>query len=190
MEGKLNRFFVSLSKSEWENFLNLNKNYYNDLNNMRIFDYPSPYYDKGIQCVVPYRLGYHSSEEFKYTCKVEQIIGWCLMTRHQNGFIRFSYLRKILDKQIIADYPFVTPYILRLLGEYVSEIWDYIFENQYLLHCKEVNSFVINNFDFMDLNLQRNISYSYLYYRSNIVTDKFVSNGCAVLQNLLRCASS
>lgn len=189
MESKLNRFFVSLSKFEWESFLNLNKNYYNDLNNIRIFDYPSPYNDKGIQCVVPYRLGYQSSEEFKYTCKVEQIIGWCLMTRHQNGFIRFNYLKKILDKQIITTYPFVIPYILRLLGEYVSEIWDYIFENLNLLKCKEVILFTMNNLDFIDKNIQRNISYSYLYYRNNIIPGKYVSNGYSVLQDLLRYAN-
>lgn len=185
MEEKTNEFFASLSDAEWERFLVSNDDYYDDLNNKHILDYPSPYYFDGRQCNIPYRLGYKSSESFKYTNKIEQVVGWCLMTRHHNGYVRLDYLKRILDTEIIIAYPFVIPYIIRMLGEYVSEIWDYIFENQIELRCDEVKSFVVNNLAFIEKNIQRNISYSYLYYSNKIIPGRYISNGYTVFEELL-----
>ncbi|MFL6061476.1 MAG: hypothetical protein ACJ72E_09610 [Marmoricola sp.] len=91
----------------------------------------------------------------------------CLYTRHNDGFVRQTALRRVLT----AEHPWTVPFVLQLLGEYVIEICEDIqrFAEVQLATrpawAREVRSFAGENPDFIVLTRQRATSYWECYYR-------------------------
>jgi hypothetical protein len=50
--------------------------------------------------------------------QLQQGVAWCLGTRHHSGYVREGCLRKMLA----APQPWMAPFIVQLIGEYVVEI--------------------------------------------------------------------
>ena len=85
----------------------------------------------------------------------------CLYTRHHNGFVRETRLRRI----IMSEHEWTIPFILQLLGEYVVEILYVIEENMNQFDSDRFRSFINNNRDFYFKTRQRVMSYWNCYYR-------------------------
>jgi hypothetical protein len=69
---------------------------------------------------IPYRI-YNpeaSQEVIASLSPTQQMMLHCLFTRHHDGFVRQRHLFPILDD----DKPWVVPYVVALIGEYVVEI--------------------------------------------------------------------
>jgi hypothetical protein len=50
--------------------------------------------------------------------QLQQGIAWCLGTRHHNGYVR----EECLSQMLAAPQPWMAPFIVQLIGEYVLEI--------------------------------------------------------------------
>jgi len=90
-----------------------------------------------------------------------KILALCLGSRHWDGFIREECIRELLQ----FDRPWITPFIIQLLGEYVIQIVRLIAEK--ILHAsKEIyGEFVRENSAFLATTKRRAISYWGCYYR-------------------------
>jgi hypothetical protein len=98
---------------------------------------------------------------------LEALVAAGIYSRHHNGFVRQRWLGRLLD----ADKPWVAPFIVQLLGEYVIEICYDIarFARSELpahsaLH-QHLSAFLHDNPRFAELTRQRAISYWERYYR-------------------------
>jgi hypothetical protein len=100
------------------------------------------------------------SRKFVLT-NVQQNIVDCFYTRHCNGYIRERYLKEIVQ----LDYEWVVLYVIQLLGEYVIEILQVIYENLNQRNLSNYKKFIKNNSEFYELTRQRMISYWDCYYR-------------------------
>ena len=58
--------------------------------------------------------------------EIQQEMLLCLFTRHHSGYVREKCLQQIISSQ----QKFVVPYILELLGDYVIEIVNCIYQNR------------------------------------------------------------
>ena len=124
---------------------------------------PFRVYVEGEEIAIPERiyLGQNVSG-LKSLSPLQQEIISCFFTRSYNGYVREEYLKHI----ITANQPWVVPFVIRLLGEYVIEILQVIYENfkkiDIQLYCK----FIEENPMFYEITKQRVISYWDCYYRS------------------------
>ena len=89
------------------------------------------------------------------------LIPYCLYTRHNDGYVRQRHLIKLLR----AEEPWIVPFILRLLGEYVVEILEVLQEHRDVMRGELYSEFTEQNPDFVALTKQRIVSYWDLYYR-------------------------
>lgn len=103
---------------------------------------------------------YQHSIEGKLTQK-QKLIMDCFFTRHYNGFIREAYLKKIL----FHKESWIVPFVIELLGEYVSEILDVIYKNLDRLSVKNFTDFINENMSYYEYIKYRVISYWDCYYR-------------------------
>ena len=124
--------------------------------------YRATYCWQGARYYVPYRLGYEKSEGCQVTSEIEQVMAWCLASRHNDGRERERALRQLLD---CADLPFVIPYLLRPLSEYVLEIYRLLMDQRHRLSRPLLCDFYRQNSAFFDLSFQRMGSYWNAYYR-------------------------
>lgn len=85
----------------------------------------------------------------------------CLLTRHHDGHVREAHLRKIVS----SPRDWVPPFVVQLLGEYVTKIHDVVLENVGHLSKESDARFASENPGFMTLTRQRAISYWNCYYR-------------------------
>jgi hypothetical protein len=69
--------------------------------------------------------------------RVEKLVAAGIYSRHHDGFVRQRWLGTLLD----ADEPWVAPFIIQLLGEYVIEI------------CRDIESFARMSFSPMHQHL-------------------------------------
>jgi hypothetical protein len=84
------------------------------------------------------------------------------MTRHNDGKIREKYLLNLFN----YSQDFSLPFIIQLIGEYIIEILNLIYENISKLNSKNVKSFILNNDKYYKTIKSRVISYWDCYYRS------------------------
>lgn len=78
----------------------------------------------GMPIQFPSRV-YYAHEDVRAACRVPGVtaqVGLCLGTRHHDGYVREECIRRLLP----TGEPWVVPFVLQLLGEYVVEIVDYI----------------------------------------------------------------
>ena len=93
---------------------------------------------------------------------VQKEILHCLYTRHHDGHVREKALKNIIRSKKV----WVAPYVIRLIGEYVIEILQIIFENLDSIDSEIYKVFIKNNPEFYEVNKQRVISYWNCYFRS------------------------
>ena len=106
---------------------------------------------------------------------LQQVILHCIYTRHHDGFVR----QKHLEHAVRPDYPWVAPFIVQLVGEYVLEIVITI--QQALTELDEPGSpvretygrFLAQNPSFFALTRQRVISYWDCYYQNQFPQDAY-----------------
>jgi hypothetical protein len=99
--------------------------------------------------------------------RLEELVAAGIYSRHHNGFVRQRWLSTLLD----ADQPWVAPFIIQLLGEYVIEICRDIerfalseLPAHSALH-QQLAAFLNDNPDFAELTRQRAVTYWDRYYR-------------------------
>ena len=93
--------------------------------------------------------------------ELERLILMSLFTRHDNGHVREQCLRAIVDR----PEPWIVPFVVQLVGEYVLEIIDVIRARLADLPAPTYGAFVAANAGFMALTRKRAISYWNAYYR-------------------------
>jgi hypothetical protein len=95
-----------------------------------------------------------------------EVLG-CLYTRHHDGFVRQRHLRRIIG----LSHPWVAPFVVRLIGEYVVEILVEIREGLNELDVSgsrqrmQFGTFIAENPAFFNLTVDRVESYWNCYYR-------------------------
>jgi hypothetical protein len=85
----------------------------------------------------------------------------CLYTRHHDGHVREKYLRAVISSSL----PWVPPFVIQFLGEYVIEILWVIRRNLEYLSAEPYRRFVEENPAFIELTKQRVASYWGFYFR-------------------------
>jgi hypothetical protein len=92
---------------------------------------------------------------------LQQELIHCLMTRHHDGFVRQEYLTRIIGSR----HPWVCPFVVKLVGEYVVEILQVIHQNLGSLDSSMYRHFLEENPEFLAVTGQRIVSYWNCYYR-------------------------
>jgi hypothetical protein len=88
----------------------------------------------------------------------------CILTRHNDGHVRQTYLDKIID----SNKPWVPAYVIQLLGEYVVEMQQLIAAKLQGLDKDLYRNFLAANLEFLAFTELRVISYWNCYYRNQI----------------------
>jgi hypothetical protein len=83
------------------------------------------------------------------------------MYLHCDGFVRQKHVRGLVSR----TEPWVAPFVVQLLGEYILEIVETIDEASDGLKTDHFRAFVRQNPAFIQLTLQRATSYWNCYYR-------------------------
>ncbi|MFJ8262911.1 hypothetical protein ACIQ4I_13305 [Rummeliibacillus sp. NPDC094406] len=130
-----------------------------------------------------------SKELYDEFTPIQKTIVDCIYTRHKNGFIREKYLYKLLQRG--HCHYWVTPYLIKLSGEYVIEILNVLKECIPQLNDTFIRTYLVENKRIYHLTEQRIISYWNCYYREEFpMKDEYIGfqllhyyRGC-LLQNL------
>ncbi len=112
---------------------------------------------------IPYRVYYKEILETQWDALTDKqkVIFSCLNTRNSNGYVREKYLRFLLQSEEV----WCIPYILLLLGEYVSHISAVVMGQVELLDKTDYQKFASDNPILMDNLIYRTVSYWDCYYR-------------------------
>ena len=124
--------------------------------------YEAPYDWGGSSDYVPYRLGYDRDEGCSVEDSSQRAMALCLASRHHDGHERERALRGLLG---CGAHPFVVPYLLRPLSEYVFPIYCLLNQERHALPVEALCSFRDENPAFMSLAWQRMRSYWHTYHR-------------------------
>ena len=107
--------------------------------------------------------------------ELRQVILHSIYTRHHDGFVR----QRHLEHTIGSEFPWVVPYVVRLVGEYVVEILVVI---QDALHALDepgsrtretYGRFIAQNPEFLDVTRQRVASYWNCYYHQRFAQQAY-----------------
>jgi hypothetical protein len=91
----------------------------------------------------------------------------CLYTRHHDGFVRQRHLQQI----VASEQPWIVPFVIQLIGEYVLEILINVrdaltdLDVQGSSQQMRFGGFIAENPEFFELTSQRVTSYWNCYYR-------------------------
>jgi hypothetical protein len=113
----------------------------------------------------------------------------CLYSRHHDGMVRQRHLEKVVG----CTDPWVVPFVVQLVGEYVVEILAVILDELRDLAAPGTNGhlaygqFIVDNPAFFERTQRRVVSYFSLYYRHNYASRDYP--GFALL-DVLRTAAS
>ena len=113
-----------------------------------------------------------SSDVVRSLSEIQRLIAACVYSRHHDGYVRQSSCAAI----VASAEPWVVPYIVQLLGEYVVEISTLILERltaQSSFSAPAYRQFVDANSAFIELTQQRAISYWDCYYRRDFARDDY-----------------
>lgn len=123
---------------------------------------------QGEEVVIPYRV-YNpelSGSAIGTMSDRQRLIAGCIYSRHCDGHLRERSCARI----VASAEPWVVPYVVRLLGEYVVEISALILDRltaQSSFTSPGYRQFVRANTDFMARTEQRAVSYWNCYYRQD-----------------------
>ncbi|MCP4162268.1 MAG: hypothetical protein GY760_19535 [Deltaproteobacteria bacterium] len=112
---------------------------------------------------IPQRI-YCDKKQLKKLLKlsqIQQLIGFCFFSRHHNGYVRERCIRQVLN----SKEEFVAPFIIQLLGEYIVEIIELIYDNRESLGKLGIMKLLKDNPDYYQRTHQRVYSYWNCYYR-------------------------
>ncbi|WP_053227422.1 hypothetical protein [Solirubrobacter soli] len=128
-------------------------------------EYPASVRDETVavgeeRIAIPYRVHYPELAVPEELSDRQRRIANCIYSRHGDGYVRERSIARVLD----ATEPWVIPYVLQLLGEYVVEICLMILARAPLTSL-DYRAFAQANRDFIDLTEQRATSYWGAYYR-------------------------
>lgn len=118
----------------------------------------------GEQLSIPYRVYLLEAEPDRLSAltSIQQLILSAILSRSSNGFLR----EKCVGKLLRSDEPWIPPFVLQLLGEYVLPIIRVLEDHSAVLKRSEYRRFVIENPAFFQLLKQRITSYWNCYYRA------------------------
>ena len=85
----------------------------------------------------------------------------CILTRHNNGYVR----EKNLEKLIVSDQYWTIPYIIQLLGEYVIELLELVWNKFDSINKENLVKFITENETYWFKTKQRIASYWDCYHR-------------------------
>jgi hypothetical protein len=114
----------------------------------------------GEPVVIPHRI-YNPSPSFWPLGHLEKLVVAGIYSRHHDGFVRQQWLGMLLE----ADEPWVAPFIVQLLGEYVIEICrdiERFARSELPAHSalrQHLSAFLHDNPCFAELTRQRATSY-------------------------------
>jgi hypothetical protein len=122
-----------------------------------------PLFVGGEAVAIPYRI-YHNPARVNRTLltHLQNEILDCLLTRHHSGYVREEYLRRVIG----CNHPWVPPFVVQLLGEYVIEILRVIKNGVENLDRGLYREFIRENPQFFALTKQRVVSYWDCYHRT------------------------
>ncbi|MFC4010818.1 hypothetical protein ACFOY2_26560 [Nonomuraea purpurea] len=128
---------------------------------------------QGEHITIPYRL-YNPvpADDLSGLPAVQAKVLHCLYTRHHDGHIRQRHLSQISD----ATDPWIVPFVVQLIGEYVLDIMITIkrgltdIDQPGTPHHQAYGRFIAANPDFLFLTSQRVASYWNCYYRNRFPT--------------------
>lgn len=87
---------------------------------------------------------------------------FCTYTRHNNGYIREKYLKRLLE----SDFEnWCIPYIVKLCDEYVIEILEVVYQFLKERNNEDIKEFCKENKTAMEKSCSRMVSYWNEYYR-------------------------
>jgi hypothetical protein len=112
---------------------------------------------------IPYRI-YSAEPTTGAACALPdkaRLVLACLYTRHHDGRVRERWLPSLLQ----SGEPWVPPFVVQLLGEYVVQIADRIAQSLPDLDGAACRRFAAANPPFLDLTCRRVVSYWACYYR-------------------------
>lgn len=113
---------------------------------------------------IPHRM-YNDEVSYFSLCRLnkrQKKILYCIYTRHNDGYIREKYLRKLLNMDLEE---WVIPFILMLSAEYVVEILFIIYESLKGRNNDDIKSFCLDNAKQINKDYNRMISYWNEFYR-------------------------
>ena len=91
-----------------------------------------------------------------------RLLALCLGTRHWDGHVREEYVRQI----VAVDRPWIAPFVVQLLGEYVVEIVEVISAAVSGANPTRFAGFAQENLPFIRTTRRRATSYWNCYHRS------------------------
>jgi len=118
----------------------------------------------GQQLSIPYRVYVLEPEPNRVSAltKIQQLILSAILSRSNDGFVR----EKCVGELLRSDEPWIPPFVLQLLGEYVLPIIRVVGDQSTVLKSSEYRRFLIENPAFLQLLKQRIASYWNCYYRA------------------------
>ncbi|KPN93462.1 hypothetical protein [Pseudomonas nunensis] len=116
----------------------------------------------GEELVIPYRI-YDQGYEvvFDHLTETQSILYSCLLTRHHDGHMRQRHLERILS----VREPWVVPFVVQLMGEYVIQILETVEAHLPTLDPALYGRFIRDNQVYFQTTHARMISYWDCYYR-------------------------
>ncbi len=124
---------------------------------------------QGEQLSVPYRI-YHAPDSLRSVISSSsgetQVLALCFGTRHWDGYFREECVRQL----VAIDRPWVVPFIVQLVGEYVIEIVEVIATALPQVNPLQFSEFVRENPRFMATTKRRVTSYWDCYHRRRFPT--------------------
>lgn len=118
---------------------------------------------------LPCRIYYHEilDEQLVKLNETQKRLIYTLYTRHNNGFLREKYLRKIFEDNSNELDTYMIPYIIALSSEYVVEIIEVILRNIKLIKRDRLSKFIACNSKYI-LTIEGRISSYWGEYYQNI----------------------
>lgn len=115
---------------------------------------------------IPYRMYFSDIDDTTHAAlsATQKQILCCIYTRNCDGFVREKYLRKLLTMPI-REWAF--PFIVKLCDEYVVEIVEVIYNELKGRDNTDIQSFCLENKNYIRKSYSRMISYWNEYYRGD-----------------------
>jgi hypothetical protein len=112
---------------------------------------------------IPYRVYYRESQVLICANRtgVQGLIALCLGTRHHDGYLREKCVKRLLE----IEEPWVVPFLIQLVGEYVVAIVRLIEQALPNLNTALYTEFIAANRAYFETIGRRTISYWDAYYR-------------------------
>jgi hypothetical protein len=119
---------------------------------------------EGQRVLIPYRI-YSPEPAAGVTASLNKdaaVVLACAYTRHNDGHVREDSVLRVIE----MDRPWVVPFVVQLLGEYVVEISESVLERFDELQPETYLRFAADNESFMRLTRNHIVSYWACYFRA------------------------